>query len=195
MQAATRLASAGLCALCLSLLSGCTTMLKQGWQELKGAQGEVHPITEIGERALMRFNKIEFEPATTTVGPKYCPPSLLRAYDDAALAAVTELSTWYTGGSPALSISTEVLYFQKKGLLSKAMCLTRINMTSEGRLMLDALVLAESGSFRAGDEEALAEACVKAIQEFLEKQKGVEEEEREEREKARKREQRERDQD
>lgn len=152
--------------------TGCFTAIKQAYHEARGAQAEVKPI-QAGDGALAGFNEVRFAPATASVGPKFAPPALLRAYDAAVAGLRTDLGKHYPGGAPALNVETEVLYFQEKGLLSGAQMLSRVRMGDAGRVVVDALVLAESKSFRAGGEDDLAKATVNALREFLQKQKGA----------------------
>ena len=64
--------------------------------------------------------------------------------------------------------------------MSHAECLARVRMHEDGTLVADVVVRSESKSFRAGDEKALAGACIQAIGKFLKKQKKGEEIEEEE---------------
>lgn len=171
-----RTAWMGVVLLALSALgtTGCLGMLKQGYSEARGARGEVLPITENFDGPLARMQSIEFTPATTTVGSRICSPELLRAYDRNANQVVARLKPLYPGGTPLLRIDSELLYFQKKGLLGGAMLLARVKLHADDRLVLDALVKVESDAFRAGGEEDLAQGATDALRKFLElrKQRG-----------------------
>lgn len=148
-------------------LTGCLTILRQGFQEVRGARAEVLTIDDVPGQPLAGYRSLEFEPATTTAGPRICPPELLEAYDRAANDSQRHLRELFPGGGPALRVGSEILYFQKKGLLSAAQCLTRLRVYGEDRLLVDAIVRAESQAFREGDERALAEASWKAVRRFL----------------------------
>ena len=166
-------------------LAGCTTAAKQVLYEYCGARAKVHLVNELGEHELMPYQSVHFESSTSTVTPHICTFSLLRKYDDSCQTMEHDLRDEYPGGEPALRVSSEINYFQRKGLLGSAMCLTRVKMRDGERLVVDAVVLAVSNAFRAGGETALAEASAKAIGKFLKKQKIVEEDEEDEEEKDR----------
>jgi hypothetical protein len=171
MTACGTRAAGGLLALHALLLTGCTTIAKQAFHEVRGAQGEVLLITESRPSGLARYQGLQFTPATSTVGSRICPPELLRAYDRSASQAASKLRADYPGGSPALTIDSEILYFQRKGFLSGAIMLTRVKLRSSDQPVLDAVVRAESDAFRAGGEEDLAQASLDALCKFLEKHK------------------------
>lgn len=149
------------------LLTGCFTVAKQAYYEVRGAQGEVLVIAQPDAAALARAGSLTFTPATTTVGPDLCPGTLLRAYDQSANQLAARLQPQYPGGEPQLAVTSDVQYFQKKGLLSGGLLLARVHMTVANQLAVDALVKAESRSFLVGGEADLARAAVVALGEFL----------------------------
>lgn len=150
----------------LAPLTGCSTMLRQGFEEWRGARAEVMLIGA-GTRPLTSYRSVQFQPAMTTVGPHICPPSLLAAYDAAARQAAIELRDVFPGGEPGLNVNSELLFFRAKGLMGSAQCLTRVRITSNGQMVTDALVVAESSAFRAGGERALTAATVHALAEHI----------------------------
>jgi hypothetical protein len=153
-----------------ALVTGCFTMAKQAYSEVRGAQGELLPIREMSAAALARYQSVDFTPATTTVGARICPPAVLRAYDRSANQLAARLRQQsYPGGVPSLRIDSDVLYFQGKGLLSGALMLTRVRMLVGDELVGDTLVKAESNSFRAGGEGDLAKASLDALARLLDK--------------------------
>ena len=172
----SRLASALLPIVLLAPLSGCTTALKQAYYEIRGAKSKIIPAADWNEDALLKYHSVSFEPATTTVGDRICPLKLRHAWDRHAAELASDLREFYTGGDPGLRVASEILYFQKKGLLSGSQCLTRVKMREGEQLVVDAIVRTESKSFREGGEDALAESNVKALGKFLEV-RGLEEEE------------------
>jgi hypothetical protein len=155
-------------------LSGCITAARQAFYEIRGAKADVLLNDPGPASAVATYGTVTFEPLTTTLSAGLCPPRVLTEYDKAASSAQTVLSEVFTGGGPTLSVGGEVQYFQEKGFFSGAQCLTRVRMTDGGRTVIDALVLAESKSLRAGGEEDLARASVKAIAEFLAERKDPE---------------------
>ena len=149
------------------LATGCTTAAKQALYELRGARGKILWVSPPHRERLARVRAVRFEPVTTSIGPRLCPPSFRSAYDRRAAEKLAELGALYPGGEPELRIEADVLYFQKKGLLSEAQSLTRVRMRDDVGLLADGIVRVESKAFRAGDEEHLAEETVDAICKFL----------------------------
>lgn len=155
-----------LAALGLSL-TGCMTAIKQAFHEAKGATGEVFTTSEVADGALERFQSIEFRPATTEVGPKITPPTLLLGFDNGAREVMTDLKPDYPGGAPTLTIDTTLLYFQSKGILSGAEALARVKMFDGDRIVVDSVVRSESDAFSAGGEDALSSALARGVRKFL----------------------------
>lgn len=147
--------------------AGCLTIAKQAFHEAVGAQGEFLPIRELSPSALARYRSVEFKPASTTVGDRICPPELLRAYDRSLARLAASLRAEYPGGEPGLVVDSEVLYFQRKGLLGGALMLTRVRLRCAEELVLDGLLRAESDAFRAGGEPDLAQASADALGKLL----------------------------
>lgn len=155
----------------LVLNTGCMSAAKQAFYELRGAKADVRINGELGPRALARYQSVTFAPATTTLKDKLCPAQMLRDFDRHADRLPALVEEGYPGGAPALRIESELQYYQAKGLLSGALLLTRVKLLSEGAAVADLLVVAESKSFREGGGEALAEASIKALAGWLQKQK------------------------
>ncbi|MCG3128905.1 MAG: hypothetical protein CHACPFDD_03801 [Phycisphaerae bacterium] len=150
---------------------GCTTVIKQAYYEVRGAHGKVNLVNDVEAATLLPYVSLKFEPATTTLGEKLCPPVVLEEFDRAGDAASLAVTEELPGGAPGLTVATEVVYFKKKGLFSGAQCLARVKARDAARLVLDAVVEVESRAFRAGDEDDLAEASVKALADYVSKQK------------------------
>lgn len=148
----------------LATQSGCVTLARQAISEVRGAQGDVLPIGSTF--AAPQSGSIRAAPATSSVGPPIVPASLLRQWD---LIAEEILVTPGAGASAAgeLLIETDFLYFSEKGLLDQAMCLARVRMMRDGKPVGDVMLLAESKSFRAGDDRALARAAAEALRKYL----------------------------
>lgn len=158
---------AGLAA--LGGLSGCTTVAKQAFQEWRGAHGKVFLVQPVDEDALRKYETVHIDRATSTAGDQLCPPELLHWYDRCAAQESLDLRDDYPGGQPMLHVAPEILYFQKKGILSGAELLARVKMFDDdsSNVVVDAIVRSESEAFRAGGEKALARANVEAIGKFL----------------------------
>jgi hypothetical protein len=166
------------------LLPGCGagSLAKHAFYEVRGAQSKIIPVDDFDPDALRAYLSVRFEPVTTTVGDRICPPRLRRAYDEQLRELSLDLREHYPGGKPTLRVSSEIMYFHRKGLLSGAQCLARVRMhdADSQRLLVDAIIRTESKSFSAGDEDALAESGVDELGEFLEKRKLEDEEDDEE---------------
>ena len=156
-----------ICVAALLTTTGCTTAAKQAFHEVLGARGEIKFIDEPSPEELDQYQSLRFEPAQTTIGPRLCPPALQRSYDAYADKLVLDLRDRFPGGEPMLTISTEILYFQEKGLFGAAQLLTRLKFTGGDRPVGDAIVVVGSKAFRAGSAGALTEASVETIGEFL----------------------------
>ncbi|MCK4343364.1 MAG: hypothetical protein KAY37_16745 [Phycisphaerae bacterium] len=151
--------------------TGCTTVAKQGLHEVIGARAKVLLNTELSDTALARYQSVRFEPATTKLSNKLCPPKVLTAYDHFAGELPHDLDALYAGGSPGLTIETEILFFQKKGLLGGAQLLSRIQFRGDDGFSADGIVNAASKSFREGSGDDLAEAAIDAVGKLLKRQK------------------------
>lgn len=147
--------------------TGCTTAAKQAFHELRGAKADILFVDKTPQSELDRYQSVELTPVTTTLGDRLCPSSLRRAYDRCARELSGELEDVYTGDEPGLTIDSEIEFFQSKGLLSGALLLVRVKMHAEDRLVGDALVVAESKSFREGGGHDLAEVAVETLGEYL----------------------------
>lgn len=150
---------------------GCTTALKQGYYEFRGAQGEIEMIQQ--NRPLRDVQQVTFHQVTTTAGKEIVPPVLMREYDRYAKQFLFRWNDMFPGGDPALTVDSEVLYYQKKGILSGALMLTRVKMFEQDDLAADMIVKVESKSFREGGEEDLSEAAIDTLEEFFAEQLGV----------------------
>lgn len=162
----------GLALVLLLPLCGCMSAVKQAYYEVKGAEGDVRLLNDVAPEALRTFGAVQFTPVTTALPPRYCPPAVLEEYDRCARQAVTALKPQYSGAGPTLTIDSEVLYGQGKGLLSAGLLITRLKMRDEqGNLVVDALLRSESKSFREGRGEHLAASSIQALTKWLRAQK------------------------
>jgi hypothetical protein len=163
----------GLMLLAGSLLgtTGCFTAVKQVYYEARGAKADIRFGVEPPLSALKSAQSVKFLPVHSTLPERLCSPSLLRTYDNEAHQTEDELKASYPGGSPQVAVDCEFLYGQSKGLLSGGLLLTRVKFQSDGSVIGDAVVRAESKSFREGGESALMRAALKAVRDFLEEPK------------------------
>lgn len=148
-------------------LSGCSRAIKQVYYEFRGAKAKIHPIREVEPAVFAPYKSLSFEPATTTAGDEICPPSLLREYDLAGRDVVEALADRFPGGPPTLRITSELLFFQKKGIFSVAEVLTRVRMADGDRTVFECLVKSESKALTKSGEDDLSRACAKALGDFL----------------------------
>lgn len=154
--------------LLLTPLTGCFSVIKQAYFEARGAQGKVVIINDAASADLDRCGAVEFEPATSDVGAKLCPPKLLSDYDLAmAQLRQKQLPVRFHGNPPSARVSSQIYYFQEKGIFGQAMCIARVKFTGVSGPILDLMIISESKAFRAGGEKDLAKACAKALGKFL----------------------------
>jgi hypothetical protein len=171
-----------LLALMVVSLSGCTTALKQAYYEFRGADAKLVPVQRTAAGALDPINSVRFLPPTSTTSPLVVTPTVLRTYETASQRAESLLNSHLPGGNPMLTIDSELIFLQEKGLLSSGMLLVRIKMTEGGRLVADGISQAETKSFRKGGEDDLAKVAAGAVAKYIAEQKGIELEEDEDEE-------------
>lgn len=148
-------------------LTGCMSAAKQGLHEVLGARAEVIPLSEGEGRHLARYNTVAYGQARTDLGSRVVSPSLLADYDAAAREAEAALAEKLPGGAPVLLVDSEILFYQKKGLLGAGQLLSRVRLRDGGEVVYEALVNATTKSFREGAAADLAEATVKSLAKFI----------------------------
>ncbi len=158
--------------LCLPFLGGCSTLAKQVLRELRGAKGELRlgEGATVPDDAFRSIARVEFDRVRTSLPSRLCPPTLLADYDEQSALASERLATELAddGATGTLRVASEIIYFQKKGLLSEALLLTRIQIRDGTRLFADGVVVVESKSFRERKTDDLAETAVGTIEKFIE---------------------------
>lgn len=147
--------------------TGCMTAVKQAYYEVKGAQGDVRPNAPVADLAAAGYQSLTIDPVKTTLAGKLCPPEVVRAMDVSLGAMKEDLGVWFPGNGKSLRLSTEIYYFQKKGVLSGGMLVVRLYAYDGERVVIDALVLGETNSFREGGEKDLTNATAYAVGEYL----------------------------
>ncbi|MBN2447340.1 MAG: hypothetical protein JXO22_11465 [Phycisphaerae bacterium] len=153
-------------------LTGCMAAAKQAYYEFRGAKADIALNSEISDDALMHYQAVRFMPATTTLSPKLCPSSVKQSYDRNAAKLTTELNDLYPGGGQTLSISSEIQYYEEKGLLGAAMLLVRVRINDGSHLIVDALVFVRSKSFRDSGVDGITKAAIDGVAKFLREGKG-----------------------
>ncbi|MCA9243981.1 MAG: hypothetical protein KDA32_08515 [Phycisphaerales bacterium] len=161
----TRIGGVVACGVAMLASTGCTTMLKRGFKEIRGAQTAVVPVSSYSPRFGENYNSIRFSPATTTLTPRVCPTVLLTAFDRWANELWAEEGV--SGGGSALDVSTEVLFFEEKGLFSAGQLIARVRARADGATVADLLLHTENESFRDGDESDMARSAAKALVKLL----------------------------
>jgi len=163
--------------------TGCVTAAKTAYYEIRGAKVKVVPArTDVPRTQITDifapYQSFSFQPATTTLGSHLCPPKVISAYNEAARALPSdpEVMAEFPGGGSTLTISSDIEFFESKGLLGSALMFTRVHFRDGGRDVLDALVITKSSSFREGGRTALATETVEGIGDFLRTAKTGEEE-------------------
>ena len=160
------------------LQTGCFTVLFQGYHEARGALGDVLFNEPNKPDGLRPYQAVAFDGLTTELNRDLCPPDVKRAYDVALTTQARELKDVYPGGAPALRVTSQAVYFQKKSLLGAAMLLVRVRFYEGERPVLDCVVRVESEAFSAGGEHSLSEAAVKTLGKLLRQVKEPPKEER-----------------
>jgi len=159
-------------------LTGCTSVAKRAYYEVRGAKVSVLPAQQMVSRTQIvntfaPYKSFTVLPASSSVGEHMCPQRVLSAFD----AAVNEIrqdkdymdkfAAHYPGGDPAFTVSITLHFVESKGLLGSALLFARVQMTDGATTLLDAVILTESKSFREGGSEKLAEETAKGIGRFL----------------------------
>ncbi len=153
------------------LLAGCSplSLVAPAYHELRGAKAELL-FDELPAASVLRAaQSVKFAPARTALGARLYPTELVSVYDREGRKAEEELRASYPGGSPVVTVDSEILYCQEKGLMSGALLLIRLTFQGEGGPIGTGLARAESKSFREGSEAALARETFKVLREFFEK--------------------------
>lgn len=148
-------------------LTGCLSAARQAFEEARGARGETLVIRESAVGALVRPERVEFTPATSRFGPRIVPPVVLPAYDASARQLMARLPAPSVAARPPVIVDTEMLYFQRKSLLSGGLLLAHVIFRIAEQPAAELLVRAESDAFRAGSEDDLANAAVEAVRKYL----------------------------
>lgn len=154
--------------------SGCMRAAKQGLNEVIGAKGELLVVAPLSDATKNGAGSLRFEAATTTLTEALCPRAFLTALDSAYAKLAENLGEAYTSGPPELRITTDVQFFEKKGLLDAAEALARLKVYSGGSQAADVLVRVVSESFRAGGPDALAKELAKTVGKMLQRKKPLE---------------------
>lgn len=157
----------------LALNTGCTTLLKQGYYEARGARGEVQPNMELAADALASYRSVEFKPAHTFLSEQLCPRKTLNRYDEYAREAERAMNPELGDATPTLVVDTEIFHVRVKDLLKAAQFLARLRMYDGDLLVVDAILNVQSQSFREGDERDLAKAAFKSIRKFIHTYRGT----------------------
>ncbi len=153
-----------LCALIPLTATGCSTLIKRGFKELRGAQTEIVPVSSYSPEFGRAYGQVRFSPATTTLTPRVCPGVLLSSFD----RWVNDLwaETGISGGGSA-DVSTEIIFFEKKGIFSQGQLIARVRVREGGATVADFLLHTENESFRAGDEDDMAKSAAKQLIKLL----------------------------
>ncbi len=147
--------------------SAVTSVAGPVFNEVRGAHGSVIALREPARDVFGRIASLKFTPATCSLGPRIGTPELLRAYDIAASEFAARFAGVRLANAVPLVCDTDVLYFQKKGLVSGGLLLARVRLRADNTDGGEVLLKAESQAFRAGDEAALSTAAVDALGRFL----------------------------
>lgn len=154
-------------------LIGCQSTDITGQVQLGKTRADLLFTHDVSPTALSRYNTVEFQPVATTLGRRACPPELLRHFDRYTDELEDLLREEYVGGPPVVSISSEIIHFQRSGLCSNAMMLARIKMRGRHGVIVDAIARSEAPTCPQGTEDQMARAAVIAIGRYLRQQKHI----------------------
>jgi hypothetical protein len=144
---------------------------KQGLHEVIGARGELLVVAPLADSVKTGAGRLTFEPATTTLSEPLCPRAFLTALDEAYAQVAADLGEAYSDAHPELRITTDVQFFEEKGLLDAAQVLVRVKVYNGASSSADVLVRVVSESFRAGGKRALADEVAKTLAKMLRRKK------------------------
>lgn len=153
--------------------TGCTTILKQTYNEIRGAQGKLYHITQT-ERCpeIGLYDSVRFAPPENYCGTMICPPTMLESYESVAQTRLHEYRDVFQGGTPQLTVQSTFLFGEQKDLLGIGEGLVRVRIFGEGQtLLVDALCRVVTQSFRKADYEDLGEAAAETVVDYLAEQK------------------------
>lgn len=154
-------------ALLLATQTGCFTLIKQAFYEVRGAKSDIRQNTTTTRAELQPYEHIEFAPVTTELTDQICPRRLLFHYDEFAANQQPDFYLAFPGDPPALSGHSEILYYAPKGILGAAIMITRFRLYDGEREVGDLVVITESKSFRAGDEDDMARSAAHGLGKYL----------------------------
>lgn len=97
--------------------TGCGTMVKRTFAEVKGASSKAEPVPGTGGASYARFGSVTIEPAKTELGSLVPSEfgSMLAAQLRKALTQGKE--PIFAGGAPALTIEPHIMWFNKSNAL------------------------------------------------------------------------------
>lgn len=139
-------------------LVGCSTVVKQAFYEVRGAQGEF--VSQRGARpaSLDSYQTVKFRPARSDIAGRLIPNYLVTSFNAAATEIEGELPT-----GTAVEIETNILFYEGKGLLDAAFFLAHVKFYGGGALLDEGMVKVTSKSFRRGDGEDVARKAAETI--------------------------------
>lgn len=97
------------------LLSGCTTLLKQGYYAAVGAQGKFYELQIVDPQVLQDYRAIKVEPFTNDLGT-HVPQAVIREVNQNTPAAIQDEHLFYPEGKTLRVTGTIIHYTGKSGM-------------------------------------------------------------------------------
>jgi hypothetical protein len=151
--------------------TGCTTVLKRGYKEAKGAGGKVREIKAPTQADLRTYKSIRAGTVTNEIG-KVCNPGMLSGLKTYLPAELAKMKDLFPGGDPALTIDVAIHYAQKGGGVKAAIgsdqyLISRAKIRGQdGSTVGDLILIGHSEAMRTSDED-LAKAATEELAKYL----------------------------
>ncbi|UCG32204.1 MAG: hypothetical protein JSU68_11115 [Phycisphaerales bacterium] len=151
--------------------TGCTTVLKRGYKEAKGASGKVREIKAPTQADLRTYRSVRAGTVTNEIGI-VCNPGMLSGLKTYLPAEFAEMKDLFPGGDPALTVDVAIQYAQKGGGVKAAIgsdqyLISRVKIHGrDGSTVGDLILIGHSEAMRTSDED-LAKAAAHELATYL----------------------------
>jgi len=162
----------GVCMLSVFAMSlpGCFSAIKRGLKEIKGAESEIHVISDIPAYELLQYGRVAVGDVRSEIGT-LVPDHFIALLRDGLTAAVKDLPGMKPDGG-VLRLDAKITFFQAGGaaeaLLGKEkMCIMRVTLRDpDGAVKGEFLVVGQSEAVTAGQKD-LAKEMAKRVRKYL----------------------------
>jgi hypothetical protein len=151
--------------------TGCTTILKRGYKEAKGAGGKVREIKAPTQAELRTYKSIRVGTIGNDIG-QVCNPGMLTGLQTYIPAELAKMKDLFPGGQPTLTVDVAVQYAQKGGGIKAAIgsdqyLISRVKLLGTDDSTVGVLILiGHSEAMRTSDED-LAKAAAVELAKYL----------------------------